>query len=293
MKWWEPLELPLCSPCDSLLEICPYPSSSICYHLRMNWDRKIWFTPSQRKFYAITICFDSSKPRAKLIILDLWIIIRVLDAEAGAIDCVSGFQIHGWESYYQNNHILVEAEAEVEAVEAALNQLLPKRLIIMAWKWRCICRIRFPDQQLFMLFMLFMPCSWVLLTQVSILSRNGSYQWLRTISKYLGSAILWWSFWFIMVYLGPFWCTSWVTPPSLYDWFWLLSPFKCPFNPEMGHISDSKQIQNTFALPSYNDYLDQFWSILVHFGAPHGWPHHPSMTGSDSYPLSSVHLIQK
>ena len=198
MKGWEPLELPLCSPCDSLLEICPYPSSSICYHLRMNWDRKIWFTPSQRKFYAITICFDSSKPRAKLIILDLWIIIRVLDAEAGAIDCVSGFQIHGWESYYQNNHILVEAEAEVEAVEAALNQLLPKRLIIMAWKWRCICRIRFPDQQLFMLFMLFMPCSWVLLTQVSILSRNGSYQWLRTISKYLGSAILWWSFWFIM-----------------------------------------------------------------------------------------------
>ena len=52
--------------------------------------------------------------------------------EPGAIDYVSGFQIHGWESYYQNNHILVEAEAEVEAVEAALNQLLPKRLIIMA-----------------------------------------------------------------------------------------------------------------------------------------------------------------
>ena len=36
-----------------------------------------------------------------------------------------------------------------------------------------------------------------------------------------------------------------------------------------------------------------FWSIFVHFGAHHGWPHHPSMTGFDSYPLSSVHLIQK
>ena len=37
----------------------------------------------------------------------------------------------------------------------------------------------------------------------------------------------------------------------------------------------------------------QFWSILVHFGAIHVWPHDPSMTCPDSYPLSSVHLIQK
>ena len=29
-------------------------------------------------------------------------------------------------------------------------------------------------------------------------------------------------------------------------------------------------------------------TILVHFGAPHGRPHHPFMTGSDFYPLSSV-----
>ena len=34
-------------------------------------------------------------------------------------------------------------------------------------------------------------------------------------------------------------------------------------------------------------------TILVHFGAPHGRPHDPSMTGSDSYPHSSVHLVQK
>ena len=35
-----------------------------------------------------------------------------------------------------------------------------------------------------------------------------------------------------------------------------------------------------------------FWCILVHFGAPHVWPHDPFMTFPDSYPLSSVHLIQ-
>ena len=112
-------------------------------------------------------------------------------------------------------------------------------------------------------------------------------------SKHFCYAMLWGPFWFILVYFGPFWYTSWMTPPPLYDWFWLLSSFKCPFYPEKGHISDSKQILNTFALPSYNDYFDQFWSILVHFGAPHEWPHHPSMTGSDSYPLSSVYLTQK
>ena len=61
----------------------------------------------------------------------------------------------------------------------------------------------------------------------------------------------------------------------------------------MGHISDSGQIWNTLVLPCYTDHLDQFWSNLVHFGAPHGWPHHPSTTSPDSYSLSSVHLIQK
>ena len=43
----------------------------------------------------------------------------------------------------------------------------------------------------------------------------------------------------------------------------------------------------------YRDHFGSWWSILVHFGTHHGWPHHPSMTGSDSYPLSSAHFIQK
>ena len=33
-------------------------------------------------------------------ILNLWIIIRDLEVEAGAMGCVSRFQIHGWGSYY-------------------------------------------------------------------------------------------------------------------------------------------------------------------------------------------------
>ena len=107
------------------------------------------------------------------------------------------------------------------------------------------------------------------------------------------SAMLWWPFWFIIVHFGLFWCISWVTPPPLHDWFWLRPPFKGPFNPEMGYIRDSGQIRNIFALPYYAENLDQFWSILVLFGAPHGWPHHPFMTCSDSFSLSCVHLIQK
>ena len=48
-----------------------------------------------------------------------------------------------------------------------------------------------------------------------------------------------------------------------------------------------------FCLSCCSDHLDQFWSILVHFGASHGRPCNPSMTVSDSYPLLCVHLIQK
>ena len=36
-----------------------------------------------------------------------------------------------------------------------------------------------------------------------------------------------------------------------------------------------------------------FWCILVHFSAPHVWPYDPSLTYSDSFALSSVHLSQK
>ena len=34
-----------------------------------------------------------------------------------------------------------------------------------------------------------------------------------------------------------------------------------------------------------------FWCTLVHFGAPHGFPHDPSITCSDSYPLTNVQPI--
>ena len=48
-----------------------------------------------------------------------------------------------------------------------------------------------------------------------------------------------------------------------------------------------------FALWCNGDHFGAVWSVLVHFGAPHVQPHDPSMTCSDSYPLSSVHLIKK
>ena len=68
----------------------------------------------------------------------------------------------------------------------------------------------------------------------------------------------------VLVHFGPFWCTSWVTPPPLHDWFWLLSPFKCTFNPEMDHISHWGQIRKTFSWSCYSDHFGPFWSILVH-----------------------------
>ena len=71
----------------------------------------------------------------------------------------------------------------------------------------------------------------------------------------------------ILVHFGAFWCTSCVTPRSLHDLLWLLSPFKCPFNPEKDHISHSGKIRNTFALSWYGDHFGAFWCILVHFGA--------------------------
>ena len=43
----------------------------------------------------------------------------------------------------------------------------------------------------------------------------------------------------------------------------------------------------------HGDHSVPFWSILAHFGSPHVRPKDPSKTWSDSYPLSSVHLIQK
>ena len=80
-------------------------------------------------------------------------------------------------------------------------------------------------------------------------------------------AMLWGPFWFILVYFGPFWYTSWMTPPPLYDWFWLLSSFKCPFYPEKGHISDSGKFETLLhchAILTIWIKFESFWSILVH-----------------------------
>ena len=76
--------------------------------------------------------------------------------------------------------------------------------------------------------------------------------------------MLYWPFGSSLSHFGPFWCTSWVTPPPPHDWFRLLSPWKCPFYSEMGHISDSGQIWNTFAMLTIWINFGLFWSILVH-----------------------------
>ena len=68
----------------------------------------------------------------------------------------------------------------------------------------------------------------------------------------------------ILVLFGAFWCTSCATPWPLHDLLWLLHLSKCPFTPDMDHISHSGQIRNTFALTSYGNHFGPFWSILVH-----------------------------
>ena len=69
---------------------------------------------------------------------------------------------------------------------------------------------------------------------------------------------------------------------------------------EMDYISHLGQIQNTLLchamvtiLVHVGHHFSALWCILVHFGEPHVRPHDPFMTCSDSYPLSSVHLILK
>ena len=98
----------------------------------------------------------------------------------------------------------------------------------------------------------------------------------------------WWPFWCILMHLM---CDP-MTPPHL---SWLISPFKCSFNPEKDHIRQIRIWTNMklFALSWYGDHFGPFWCVLVHFGAPHVWPHDPSMACTDSYRLSSVNLIQK
>ena len=105
----------------------------------------------------------------------------------------------------------------------------------------------------------------------------------------LCSVMLWWPLWSILVNFGAFWCTSCATPQSFHDLYWLLSPFMCPSNPEIDHISHSGRIQNT-ALSCYGDNFDPIWSILVYFSATHMHPHNPSMTCIDFYPFYLVSI---
>ena len=58
----------------------------------------------------------------------LWVETRVLEAEAEAVGCVSCFQIRGWDSYQYLNYKM-EAEAEAEAVEAALKSTASTSLV--------------------------------------------------------------------------------------------------------------------------------------------------------------------
>ena len=55
----------------------------------------------------------------------------------------------------------------------------------------------------------------------------------------LCSVMQWWPFWCFLVHFGAFWCASCVTPQPLHDLLWLLYPSKCPFIPEMDHMSHS------------------------------------------------------
>ena len=71
----------------------------------------------------------------------------------------------------------------------------------------------------------------------------------------------------ILVHFGAFWCMSWASPWPLYDLLGLLSSFKWPFNPEMGNISHSGQIQNTklcHAVETISMQFGAFWCIMVH-----------------------------
>ena len=71
----------------------------------------------------------------------------------------------------------------------------------------------------------------------------------------------------ILVHLAKFGCTSCLTPWPLHDLPWFLSPFKCPFNPEMDHIIHSGHIQNTLfchGTVTFFVHFGAFWCILVH-----------------------------
>ena len=63
----------------------------------------------------------------------------------------------------------------------------------------------------------------------------------------------------ILVRFSAFWCTSCATLWPHNDLHWLLYPSKCPFTPEMDHISHSGQIRDTLL-------WNEMETTLMHFG---------------------------
>ena len=77
---------------------------------------------------------------------------------------------------------------------------------------------------------------------------------------------------------------------TLHDWFWLLSPFRCPLN-HNNHIDHCGFILITFFgqwLVTIKAYFHPFWSTLVYsMGNPTTSPT-PPMTNSNSYPAEGA-----
>ena len=92
----------------------------------------------------------------------------------------------------------------------------------------------------------------------------GVKKWIILVTwdkfKTLCSVMLWWPFWCMLVHFGAFWCTSCATPWPHNDLHWLIYSSKCPFTPEIVHISHSGQIWNNLLCHAMD-------TILVHYGA--------------------------
>ena len=71
----------------------------------------------------------------------------------------------------------------------------------------------------------------------------------------------------IVTIFVEFWCISRATLCPLHDLIGLISPFKCPSNPEKDHIGHSGQIQNSLlchAMTTILVHFYPFWCIQVH-----------------------------
>ena len=120
------------------------------------------------------------------------------------------------------------------------------------------------------------------------------WKWIKLITRGEINSFAWSSYsncldhiWSIF---DPIWCASWMTPPPLHDWFWLFSPFRCPFN-HNNHIDHCGLILITFfgqCLVTIKVYFHPFWSTLVYsMGNPTTSPT-PPMTNSNSYPAEGA-----